>query len=236
MFYRITWFMVAIFLIVPVIGMSLMWLRKSWSKAVRITLTVLFSIYVIVIVIFLLPSGGTGPDEQSQPDQGQDEQTEQDTDQEQPGEADEEKDEQHERDPAEEKGDPKKQIKQGLADMSAANVLAIKGSFDQEPYDIELVLRGVQGSTESESVKNMKKGILKAVYVVKDSGYDIEDLDINVKYPVTNQNGLDEEQFAIKSNFSGETIDELAGDQADTDVTELDTIADSWWKHPVLNG
>lgn len=50
-------------------------------------------------------------------------------------------------------------------------------------------------------------------------------------YPLVDQYGNEKEEYVIKSDFSGETIEKLTDDWFMIDLDNLDIVADSWWEH-----
>src|SRR5699024_525948 len=109
-----------------------------------------------------------------------------------------------------EKSNVEKELKGKMEKVSLSELISFKGSFDKEPYTIQVVLRGKENLTQGMTTDGMKNAVLDAVYSIKETGYDIENLNISVKYPLVDQYGNEEDKYVIKSSFSGKTIDKLA--------------------------
>jgi len=134
-----------------------------------------------------------------------------------------------------EKSNVEKELKGKMEKVSLSELISFKGSFDKEPYTIQVVLRGKENLTQGMTTDGMKNAVLDAVYSIKETGYDIENLNISVKYPLVDQYGNEEDKYVIKSSFSGKTIDKLADDRFKINIDNLNNIADDWWEHSVLS-
>ncbi len=59
-FYQKTWFMIVISILFPVVGIALMWVfKRNWNKIIKIILTVIASIWTLMLLIIVIPSGNT---------------------------------------------------------------------------------------------------------------------------------------------------------------------------------
>ncbi|GAA0439575.1 hypothetical protein GCM10008983_15600 [Lentibacillus halophilus] len=195
---------------------------------------------VVIIVIGLLVLRIEHVDEQAKQDQQDTEQTEkeqQETEQELKEEEDKQKHQDQNKHDTDDKarGAIKKQLQNDLETLPDSTSVRVQGRFDHEPYTMEVIFRGVAGSTKHATVTNMKTAILQTVCVVSDSDYDFATVRINVMYPSGDSNEQKQDQFAIKSEFSEATINKLADHCSDIDMDHLKQQADRWWQHPVLS-
>lgn len=149
-------------------------------------------------------------------------------------EAEAEKDKNEEAKKEEKKLTPEEDLNKKFADISHGELLGIGGVFDEEPFSMQIEYLGSENLTNNMTVKGMKISILDAVYIAKESGYEIENLGISMKYPLVDKYGNTEDEYVIKSTFSKETLDKLSDDKNKINKDNLDAIADSWWEHPAI--
>lgn len=132
----------------------------------------------------------------------------------------------------EEKKKPEREIKEAMSNFTRLELLSIKGDFE-EPFIIQVKF-SEKNLTQNMTVSSMKAGLINAVYVIKESGYEAENLGISVKYPLVDKYGNEGNEYVIKSNFGKETISKLSDEKFMIDKEKLDVIAGSSWEHPAI--
>lgn len=130
---------------------------------------------------------------------------------------------------------PKTLIENELKKKFKDDLIDVNGVFDSEPYFVQVELNGSENLTQNMTVKSMYKDVRDAVYIVKEHGYEFENLGISVKYPLIDKYGNESDEYVIKSDFRGETIKKLADDKNKITLDNVPEIADSWWEHPALS-
>lgn len=130
---------------------------------------------------------------------------------------------------------PKEKIEYALKKNRFADVIEIKGQLEEEPYSVQVEYQGKENlSSEELTVKTLKLAVVEAVYAMKEQDVDIENLKVDLKFPLTDKFGNTKDDYVIKSEFSSNTIEQLNADKANFKEDNLPDIADSWWAHPSI--
>ena len=129
---------------------------------------------------------------------------------------------------------PEKKLEQALSEITFADFNKMNGQFTVEPYTLQVEFTGKENLSSKMTVKGMKLAILDALYVVKDSGLDMSNVKVTIKYPLVDQYGNASDEYVIKSDFSGDTLAKLNEDKKAVDADNIPNIADSWWEHDAI--
>ncbi len=130
---------------------------------------------------------------------------------------------------------PKGKVEYALQKNRFADVIEIKGQLEEEPYTVQVEYQGKENLSSKElTVKSLKLAVVEAVYAMKELNIDLENIEVNLKFPLTDKFGNTEDDFVIKSEFSASTIERLNAEKANFKENNLPDIADSWWAHPSI--
>lgn len=129
---------------------------------------------------------------------------------------------------------PEKKLEQALSKITFADFNKMNGQFTVEPYSMQVEFTGKENLTNNMTVKSLKLAIRDALYAVKESGLDFDNVGISIKYPLVDKHGNSSDEYVIKSDFSGETIDKLNENKNAVDADNIPDIADSWWEHDAI--
>ncbi|EDN7323731.1 hypothetical protein FHK07_12150 [Listeria monocytogenes] len=112
-------------------------------------------------------------------------------------------------------------------------VKSVKGVFDTEPYLVNITLNGTENLSSRLTFKSFEHDIADVLKVMKKNGYqDYEKISINVKYPMTDQDGNETDSYVIKSDFTPASIKKI--NFKEFYPGNLKDVANSWWVQPTL--
>ena len=130
---------------------------------------------------------------------------------------------------------PEKKLEQALSKITFADFDKMNGQFAVEPYSLALEFTGKENLSQKMTVTGMRTAIRDVLYVVKESGLDMSNVKVAIKYPLVDKYGNTSDEYVIKSDFSGDTIDKLNENKNAINTDNIPEIADSWWEHPALS-
>lgn len=225
-----TWFIVlTLFLFFP-IGLFFMWKHKKFNMAVRVIISAFFGIAILANFGTEELEAEEEPVKEEKPVEKEESPKKEDK-KEEPKKEEPKKEEKKE--PKKEKT-PKEELKEAMEGITLGELKSFDGNFDEEPFNIEVEFIGKENLTSNMTVSSLKIAILDAVYIVKESKYDVDNISINSQLPLTDKYGNTENDYVIRSEFTKETIDKLSDEQMSINTDNLDSIADVWWEHPAI--
>ena len=253
--YQTTWFTILCLILFFPLGLVLMWMyKKNWKTWVKVLVTVFFSISFIGGAFMdqsdLDETQAEDSTEQAQKNEQSDNDKQQENDNKDKEEAKDNKDkekqqEKSDKDDEKSKADSEEQKQHDKFDQLEAEREKItkevkheimRGDLksvrnENDEGNVVIVIDGAEGITDKETVKGFREATSQAVYGAKKSGVDINNLDINIFYTMTDGINKDDEKV-LSTSWDKETIESMNEDAIFTLADTLENHAEDFYMHP----
>ncbi|MGJ5713505.1 hypothetical protein ACSBRB_10090 [Staphylococcus auricularis] len=248
--YQTTWFTILCLILFFPLGLVLMWMyKKNWKTWVKVVVTVFFSISFIGGAFMdqsdLDETQAEDNTEQAQKNEQKDKEKQQEKNNKEKEESNDNKEKQQEKNEKKSKEDSEKQkqndkfdqlkderekiAKEVKHEVMRGDLKSVKNENDEG--NVVVVIGGTEGITDKETVKGFREATSQAVYGAKKSGVDINNLDINIFYTMTDGINKDDEKV-LSTSWDKETIESMNEEAVYTLADTLENHAEDFYMHP----
>lgn len=248
--YQTTWFTILCLILFFPLGLVLMWMyKKNWKTWVKVVVTVFFSISFIGGAFMdqsdLDETQAEDNTEQAQKNEQKDKEKQQEKNNKEKEESNDNKEKQQEKNEKKSKEDSEKQkqndkfdqlkderekiAKEVKHEVMRGDLKSVKNENDEG--NVVIVIDGTEGITDKETVKGFREATSQAVYGAKKSGVDINNLDINIFYTMTDGINKDDEKV-LSTSWDKETIESMNEEAVYTLADTLENHAEDFYMHP----